>query len=200
MLIGAEQCWLILIGADWYWLMLIDVDRCWLMGIDADWSWLILIDADWCWLMLIDGDWCWLILIDSDWCWLVLIDADCCSKKRQPGFLLSMRTSGASLVIFSSGLEGPLYVMMRRYRSARRQAHFEIFTQGSGLWALGSWFWAQSTQAHSGLTLSTLWACNAIEAARKCDNVYGEKSPLQTCTLSTLWVYSEHILCTLWDL
>ena len=65
----------------------------------------MLIDADWRWLKLIGADWCWLMLIDADWCWLMLTDADWCSNKVQPGFLLSKRTSGASPVIFDSGLD-----------------------------------------------------------------------------------------------
>ena len=75
--------------------------------LNADWCWLMLIDADWYWLMLIgpiisvliDADGCWLMLNNADWCWLMIIDANWCSDKGQPGFLLSERTSGASLVI-----------------------------------------------------------------------------------------------------
>ena len=50
--------------------------------------------------MLTDCAWCWLMLIYSDWCQFILIESNLCSKKVQPGFLLSERTSGASPVIY----------------------------------------------------------------------------------------------------
>ena len=77
----------------------------------------MLIDSDRCWFILIDADWCWFILIDANLFWLNLIDADWCSKKVQPGFLFSERTSGGSSVIlyFHSATVSQLTIVTLNY-------------------------------------------------------------------------------------